>query len=195
MSEKFFIRLTFTVFAALFFACNSKEDVPTADRDVAVEREIPAIYNSETLVSQEKAIDISSVFFSQKFESGDMKTRSGKLQSFVTSASKASIETIVEDSSPLMHVVNYPEGGFVIVSATRSYFPILAYSEDNNFVLASEEEMRGLTVWLDETKAAIRSSDSLDDETKGRIRMEWRSYETIDFDNMIATWIQQWIYL
>jgi hypothetical protein len=77
----------------------------------------------------------------------------------------------------MMYVVNYADGGFVIVGANRGYYPVLAYSEENSFLLS--EDMGGVDVWLDETQEVIRQSDSLDEETKSRINSLWRQYEPI----------------
>jgi hypothetical protein len=51
---------------------------------------------------------------------------------------KIASTTTIRDSrnnvDPMMYVVNYADGGFVIVGANRDYYPILAYYDINTFV-------------------------------------------------------------
>ena len=61
-----------------------------------------------------------------------------------------------------MHIFNYEDGGFIIVGATRNYYPILAYSDKGSFVL--KDDMGPVDVWLEETKVCIKNSE-LSDET------------------------------
>ena len=76
-----------------------------------------------------------------------------------------------------MYVVNYAGGGFVIVGASKDYYPVLAYSEENTFEY--NEEIGGLVIWMKETQEAIRQSGSLDTETKNGISNMWKIYEPV----------------
>ncbi|MDE5677484.1 Spi family protease inhibitor [Phocaeicola sp.] len=53
------------------------------------------------------------------------------------------INTITDNqSNPLMYIINYENnGGYVIVSATKKYYPILAYSDTGTFQ-DSDSEMK-----------------------------------------------------
>jgi len=86
------------------------------------------------------------------------------------------------NNSAAMYVVNYPEGGWAIISATRNYFPVLAYSDEGSFKMRPEEEMGGVVVWLAETKWAIRESENLDEEEKAQVRSQWATYENNNSD-------------
>ena len=66
-------------------------------------------------------------------------------------------ETIYSEDGPQMYVFNFKDRGFVVVSATKEYYPILAYSEDGTFPIGEEKE--GLKMWLDDTKYAISNCD------------------------------------
>ena len=107
-----------------------------------------------------------------------MKTRSGKLEK------TALVETVKEGSKSLIHIVNDPDGGFVLVSASKDYYPVLAYSDDGVLDLSSENEIIGLKIWMEETKAAIKSSETFDEESKAMIRGQWASFDA--GDNMIV---------
>ncbi|MDR2911095.1 MAG: Spi family protease inhibitor, partial [Bacteroidales bacterium] len=75
-----------------------------------------------------------------------------------------------------MYVINYPEGGWAIVSATRNYFPVLAHSDKGSFDLETASKS-GVSVWMAETKEAMRLSKDLADSVKVQINTQWLAYE------------------
>ena len=86
-------------------------------------------------------------------------------------------ETIYSEDGPQMYVFNFKDGGFVVVSATKEYYPILAYSEDGTFPVGEEKE--GLKLWLDDVKGAISNSAQQEDSIKAIFRMMWGQYEML----------------
>ncbi|MCL1973994.1 MAG: C10 family peptidase, partial [Bacteroidetes bacterium] len=64
---------------------------------------------------------------------------------------------------------------FVIVGASKDYYPVLAYSEENTFEY--NEEIGGLVIWMEETQEAIRQSENSDEDTKSQMRNLWTKYE------------------
>jgi hypothetical protein len=130
----------------------------------------------ETFVSSTKAAEIATAYLGTL--SNNPATKSN--------ARISSTETIVDsrnNNEPLMYVMNYVGGGFVIVGATTNYYPVLAYSEENTFVLMDDMgKMGGVVIWLEETKEAIRQSEALDEETKFQIRNSWQAYDPVKND-------------
>jgi len=175
MFKQFYIKTTVLLGLTLFlFAC-SKETAPM-EQEIQTE-ELASLHN-KTFVSQSKATNIAAAFLGTR--SHEPATKSN--------ARLASTKTIRDNKSnePLMYVMNYIDGGFVVVSATKNYYPILAYSDENPFVLKENlGEMGGVAIWLEETKEYIRQSEFLDGEKKAEIRNLWRQYEPIT--NMITT--------
>ena len=154
--------------ALAFFACSHNEH----HLEEASKQEIPVAPNAETFVSLKQATDVAGVFFSR--QRGETNLRSATSQKAV-----ASTEMVKDGDNPLMYVINYAGGGFVIVSATKNYYPVLAYSDDNSFELAPD--MGAVSVWMNETEEAIRTSAALDDTIKQEMRAQWKSYEMADF--------------
>jgi len=76
----------------------------------------------------------------------------------------------------LAYIVNNDGGGWTIVSATKDYYPILAYSDKNNLILDRSNINLGLEIWLDETIRAIESSKNINSQTSSQIAMEWLKY-------------------
>ena len=62
---------------------------------------------------------------------------------------------IGREDMPIMHVVNYDGGGFVLVSGDKRLNPILAYSENNTFDCDEEKFPDGLKMWINEINETI----------------------------------------
>jgi hypothetical protein len=159
------IKLTFSLLlTVLLFSCSEK-DLLTEDVNVTpVQEAIPE--GSGDFVSQEQALEIAG-----KFLSGEPGASTRALEN-------ASVKAVIDEEnggSPAMYVVSYPEGGWAIVSATRNYFPVLAHSDEGSFSLENVSES-GLSVWMAETKDAVRFSESLADSVKRQINTQWLAY-------------------
>ena len=148
----------------LLSACSKESDVVIESK---LQAEALLTPENGTFVSLAKATDIASVFFGTLSDNPATKSN----------ARIASTETIRDskrNNDPSMYVVNYSGGGFVIVGASKDYYPILAYSDENNF--AYKEEIGGLVIWMEETQEAIRQSENMDEDTKSEIRNLWAKY-------------------
>lgn len=157
--------------ALLLFACNEQSDPfpDTAEKPAAEEVVIKG-----TFVSEKDAVNVAELFFRSQTDKGIMtKSQAGLL------TSPASIEAVKEDAgTPLMYVLNYPEGGFALISATRDYAPILAYSDEGSFELTSD--MGPVAIWMEEATVAIKESETLPVEEKAAMRRMWNKFEQGD---------------
>ena len=160
-----FIAVFFAAF--LFTACKSNLDF--LEQDEGQEIEIPANMDDVTFVSLQQATEVAKAFFG----------RQTTLKSTDAQKRIVSTETIKDKENSSMYVMNYADGGWVIVGSTRNYYPILAYSDENSFELT--EDMGPVTVWLEETKEAIRTSDALPDSVKFSMQAGWNNFEADGF--------------
>lgn len=79
--------------------------------------------------------------------------------------------------SPLMYVINYSQGGFVIVSSKKTYYPIIAYSEKNNFPKGDiPEGLEGLENWMQNIKKDISDSYISENDYQSHIQYLWNLY-------------------
>lgn len=122
-------------------------------------------------VTLSEANGIADLFVWRDTGNISFSTKSEMSRSHLVSSS----ETVREDGQDLMYVFNYADGGFVIVGATRNYYPILAFSNEGSFV--PRDDMGPIDVWLDETKVCIRNSVSLDFSTKAQMQKLWSRYD------------------
>lgn len=76
----------------------------------------------------------------------------------------------------LLYVVNYAEDkGYVLLSATKEYEPVLAYGETGDFPLKDIENM-GVSVYLDEYKNALEHVELLPDSIRFKNKQAWNQY-------------------
>lgn len=62
------------------------------------------------------------------------------------------LEMKQDSEIPQLYIINFKEGGFIIISADKRIEPILAYSESSNFPLNDFSNMPfGLSFWLNST--------------------------------------------
>lgn len=155
------IKMAICLFA-LLTSCEGEQEIQVYNSSKEIEQN--EIKDSDDLrVSQTKALDVAN-----KMLFGE-KTRS-------KSVSEGQVSMIKDESNtPLMYVVNYPNEGFVIVSATQEYYPVLAYSTESNFSL--DVSIQGVEDWLQETKVFIQNCEDLDDATKQHIQYLWKQYD------------------
>jgi len=156
--------------------CNEKADLIA---DLELTQEISVITDDETYVSSEQAIEIAEAFFGR--QTGMIVTKSSP----DALRKNVSIETLRDYDNPSMYILNYSGGGWAIIGASRNYYPILAYNETGSF--ESDHEIGGLTIWMEETKDAIRTSDTFDDSTKLAMRSMWKSYEMEDYQPPVSS--------
>lgn len=143
-------------------SCNKENDIiPERNTD---DFSLVQVKSNE-LISEKQALLVASKFSEKTF----LVTKSGV-------GSIKEIMTISDDDNvPLMYIVNYTDSKFVIVSASRNYYPILAYSDENNFYFDNENE--GLISWFEETKYVISHNSDFDENIKSRMNYFWNLYE------------------
>lgn len=95
--------------------------------------------------------------------------------SSVSSPAKTTVRDIRKNGTVLMYAVNYSDGGFALISATRDYYPVLAYSEVDSFDISSLSELQ--LAWLEETQESIINSKAQTTDRIASMNRLWRSYE------------------
>lgn len=78
----------------------------------------------------------------------------------------------------LFYIVNYEEGGFIILSSDKRSIPVLAYSTENNFVVDENSYPPGLRLWMDDAKKQMEDIRSLSSEQSRISENAWESVQT-----------------
>ena len=93
------------------------------------------------------------------------------------SASTPVVNQLFDNDVPLAYIVNFPnDNGFVIIGATKTYYPVLAYSEKGNFDIEAGKGT-GLMDWIEDLKALTVKQLSLPDDSIAKYRLIWNKYE------------------
>ena len=88
-----------------------------------------------------------------------------------------SIETINDkDNNPAVYVVNMPDdGGFILISATKRYNPVLAFNNTGHFHLEKDSNPL-IDHWMDTNIEYIKGDIEVDAETKNQIKSLWEAF-------------------
>lgn len=79
-----------------------------------------------------------------------------------------------ENGNTSFYVINYNEGGFLLLSSDNRIEPVLAYSNDGYFPINNNEKYpSGLIDWLSGTKDKIKEVRSLNKEQSKEIKNSW----------------------
>lgn len=79
-----------------------------------------------------------------------------------------------EDDNIIFYIVNYEEGGFIILSADDRLMPILAHSDENSFPIKKMKYPRGLVGWLSNVKNSIKSIRKSNIGQTSEVKKEWK---------------------
>ena len=80
-----------------------------------------------------------------------------------------------EEGNIIMYAVNYSNGGYVIVSATKDYYPVLARVEKGKY--SKDLYNTGASVLMREYEEGIKYARNLPKDTLAPIRAMWKKYE------------------
>lgn len=106
-----------------------------------------------------------------------------------TSLRKKNIEGINEvkndQGNTVFYIINYKEKGYILLSADNREQPILAFSEDSQFVLDEDAKAFGLKSWIDNAKKEItRIQHSTSEQTQER-KLQWKQVKNMLANNNI----------
>ena len=193
MKTKYF--LTLLLLLLLFSGCAQM----TIDDSAAVQSNAIQdlrIVPGDTPITSDEAINVALMFMMRK--SPTTKVSSSKI---------TGVQTINNmKGQPVMYAVCFEKNkGFVIISASRKYQPVLAEEEKHTFT--DHRQSTGFDIWVQEQTVLINIAESLPetDETVRRYREEWKDYERLPISsiatkddnlltlraNAIATWEAQ----
>lgn len=122
------------------------------------------------------------------FKSSENNSYSGKNNSFVTIKKK--IETVNEVKNDIgntvFYVINYVNGGFIILSADNRAEPIIGFSEDNKFVLDNGKDKSYplvLKSWLENVKKHISNIQTSKSKQTKEEELIWRQVQNMMVSN------------
>lgn len=161
-----------TIFILTILACVSCHDRDWDDY-VILDASNDASTNSFT-VSLNDALQIASTFMTEREIIPLTRAKDLSVKSYFSIPDKT--------NDPLIHVVNYNDGGFVIVAGDMRLKPIQAYSPTGSFDNNRESYPLGLKIWLDCAEASRDNVMEDGEETDYETLLAWRQYRLTGFD-------------
>ena len=147
------------LFALIGCSSEMPPELPEENRDTDII--FTATENTSKKVTTSRASTVASRFMNRP----------------VSKANCCNVETVLDDNGvPTMYIINFDEGGFVIVSASTDYYPILASSETGFFDL-KQAKNTGAGLWLKSIGNIISNAEYLTDSIKIKSRQEWNNYD------------------
>ena len=123
-------------------------------------------------VTIEEAMDIASSFVSKKGIISSTKSGSPSV--------KMAFSINDQSSNPLLHIINYEGGGFVIIAADTRILPIQGYSQSGYFSNNKDDYPLGLSMWIE----GVETAKGLE-KTQEQIctnQLAWMQYRSGGFD-------------
>ena len=146
----------------LLVACQQQYDSVFPANDIVPLEQIQA---EVTSVSMSEAEKIAASFYGD-----DAKTRA-------TDRRIEAISVINDDTGrPAIYVVNYADDkGFVLISATKNFMPILAYSDKGHFTVG-KSYVAGLNDWMENMGAIIETVSAYPVDSAYVYKNIWKKY-------------------
>ncbi len=132
-----YLKLNLLILITVFSSCSTE----TTDYN-----ELNSIDNDSSFVNISEARNIANKIFLtnyKMFSKGSSKKQISKI-------------TSIGDKKPSYYIVNYEKEGFIIISSDKRMYPILAFSDKNNFDLTSEVYPDLLVNWLYEQDKYVK---------------------------------------
>ncbi|MCP4552643.1 MAG: hypothetical protein GY834_11500, partial [Bacteroidetes bacterium] len=86
-------------------------------------------------------------------------------------------EVTNERGKTSFYVVNYSEGGFIILSADKRTQPILASSENGEFIIDENSYPPGLKLWMEDTKKQMTDIQDANIEQSEENKFAWKEVQ------------------
>ena len=169
MKNMKFKLMAVTITAATFFSCNQSDELSYNAEQVKVTQEDNLIERNILNLSSVDASKLAKQFSINEYEGGSRATSDVAIKDIQTVAS--------ESGEPLLYVVNYADNkGFTVISATKNYTPVLAYSEEG-YLNVNDESFTN-NIFMDEYKTYIESVVNVEsDSLRQRYAIDWSFYE------------------
>ena len=169
MKNLIFYLMIGVVTVTTLFSCNNTVEFTPDEQQVEITREDDLIERNILNLSTDDASKLAKRFAKNEYD--------GKSRTASTITVKDIQAVASETGEPLMYVVNYAnDKGFTVISATKNYAPVLAYSDEG--YLNVDDVSFTENIFMDEYKTYIESVVNLKcDSLRQKYAIDWSFYE------------------
>ena len=154
----------FILFLLAIFSCSKDNELENSN-----------INAQKNYVELSQAKEIASEIF---FET---KNNSFKSKGIAVKSSIKTIETINEAKNDKgktsFYIINYNEGGFLLLSADKRTEPILGFSENGKFDIDENSYPPGLKIWVKDAKKQITEIQNSNIEQSEKDKLAWKQVQ------------------
>lgn len=154
-------KLSFFIIALIFISC---------DKDNLIENKEISV--TDNFVGLSEIEEIASGIQFPDGNGSNLKSTGPQTKNI---CSIDEIKNIGEET--LFYIVNYDEGGFILLSSDKRSIPVLAYSTENNFVVDENSYAPGLRLWMEDAKKQMESIRSSGIEQSRITEGAWESVQ------------------
>lgn len=162
MKIKFQIWRYFSIFllTIVLFSCQKEESVSQSPLQTQ---------QLENFIDKAKATEIASEFVF------DVKAKNSNETNFLKKEVSEVSAIDDEEQNTVFYIINYKDGGFLILAADNRSIPVLAYSDTETFDMSAEYYPSGLVQWLTDTKEDIKYLRENNIEQNVEAKISWTS--------------------
>lgn len=158
---------------SLLGGCTNEEHFELQEeKDKVPEIAYLSVWDTTKIVDMDKAQYVADAFNKKRFVTiGSRKNLYDRQVSDVNLIKS-------ESGDSLFYVVNYKNNqGYVLVSATQNYEPVLAFSDEGNFKIDKVEEY-GVSMWMKELEGLMYNAKTASDSMKLIYKRAWLPYNS-----------------
>ena len=169
----------------IVISCDTEQFSLIPDEKIEQENRI------ELRVSKEDAMRVAAMFVidgSEEMDENGITIRRGSASAAANGRSVQNLSIIQNNrNEPAMFVINYADNeGFILVSASRAFYPVLAHSCTGSFVI-SDDMPGGLLIWMEQIKAEMEyQKRNVTESTLSKFNALWRQFEDREEENAAA---------
>ncbi len=136
---------------------------------------------NSNIIEQENYVELTQVKEIAREIFFETKTNSIKSKGITVKSLKKTIKNINEAKNEKgktsFYVINYIEGGFLLLSADKRTEPILGFSENGKFELNENSYPPGLKIWVKNTKKQITEIQNSNLEQSEKDKQAWKQVQ------------------
>lgn len=159
-------RLVFLIFVLLLiFSCSKEHEIE--DTNINLQENFVDLFQAKEIAGE--------IYFENKTNSSKLKQSDNSKSTKKTVKSLDEIKNEKEKTS--FYIINYNEGGFIILSADKRIEPIIGYSENGKFDINEDLYPLGLKFWIKDTKKQITGIQNSTLEQSDMVKLAWEKVE------------------